>query len=175
MPGGHPGFSEYFIRRVRFAANDPLVEVVKQLGCKVEPEIQFDGSLNHDTLVAEFVGHFEGQGFLSHNCSAIKQLELVKTLQTVWADQAVSVTVYYKPEELSDIQKWLKVNYDKCIKSVSFLLHSEHGFKQAPLEEITKDQYLSISSKIKKIGPAKVVAIDFIDNLECAGGACPVR
>jgi hypothetical protein len=46
---------------------------------------------------------------------------------------------YYKKEELPEIKQWLKENYKDSVKSVSFLLHSEHGFKQAPYEEITKE------------------------------------
>ena len=32
-------------------------------------------------------------------------------------------------------------NFNENIKTCSFLLHSEHGFDQAPLEEITKEKY----------------------------------
>ena len=70
----------------------------------------------------------------------IKQLEYVKRLQAEWSDNAVSVTVYYRKEELPELKEWLKANYNEHLKSVSFLLHSEHGFLQAPYEEILKEE-----------------------------------
>ena len=53
--------------------------------------------------------------------SAVDQLEWIKRMQTEWADHAVSVTVYYRMDELSEIQEWLQKNYKNSIKSVSFL------------------------------------------------------
>jgi hypothetical protein len=108
--------------------------------------------------------------------SAIQQLELVKTLQTYWADQAVSVTVYYKLEELDDIKHWLSENYNSSLKSVSFLLHSDHGFKQAPLEEIDEKKYQSMVKKVKSMGIINTESFDGeIDSQECAGGHCPIK
>jgi hypothetical protein len=49
--------------------------------------------------------------------------------------------VYYRKEELPEIKKYLAKNYKNNHKSLSFLLHNEHGFHQAPLEEITKEAY----------------------------------
>ena len=38
------------------------------------------------------------------------------------------------------------------MKSVSFLLHNEHGFDQAPMEEITHDQWLEMSKSVTRSG-----------------------
>src|SRR5690606_14487388 len=43
-PAVHPGFSQYMIRRIRFASNHPLVDTVRQAGYKVEYVRRFDGS-----------------------------------------------------------------------------------------------------------------------------------
>ena len=106
--------------------------------------------------------------------AAIDQLELIKTLQSEWADNAVSCTVYYRNEELPEIKQWLSKNYKNSIKSVSFLLHSEHGFIQAPYEEIDLDQY---EKMIKKVKPIKFIQTSnqMIEGIECEGGACPIR
>jgi hypothetical protein len=92
--------------------------------------------------------------------------------QKHWADQAVSVTVYYKKDEIDRVKQWMKDNLSE-IKTVSFLCHSDHGFKQAPKEAITKEQYEKLSSKIKPIDFDKISEGDIILD-ECAGGACPV-
>jgi hypothetical protein len=96
--------------------------------------------------------------------------------QTEWADNNVSVTVYYRKEELPEIKDWLSKNYTNKVKSVSFLLHSDHGFNLAPYEEITKDAYIKLKSKIKN----DIIYIDKLNNLsieslECEGGACPIK
>lgn len=38
----------------------------------------------------------------------------------------------YRDEELPEIKEWLRKNYNDGVKSISFLLHSDHGFDQAP-------------------------------------------
>ena len=79
-------------------------------------------------------------------------------------------------EELDSIKKWLKENYNSSIKSVSFLLHHEHGFKQAPLQEIDEETYNKMVSRIKKIDSLSNAAFDGeIDSQECQSGACPIK
>ena len=85
---------------------------------------------------------------LADTCTAIDQLEYVKRLQTEWSDNSVSVTVYYRKHELPEIKEWLKKNYNNSIKTVSFLLHSDHGFIQAPMEQITKQEYEELKQLI---------------------------
>ncbi len=175
-PGVHPGYSQYYIRRVRMGSNDQLVKICRDLGYHVEYVVGFDGKEDRTTVVVEFPCESGSNAILAKDMSAIKQLELVKTLQSEWADNAVSVTVYYKPEELTDIKKWLDVNYEKNIKSVSFLLHSSHGFRQAPYEEITKERYDELRAGVKPLS----VIHDSIDGGdlaldECASGACPIK
>jgi len=46
----------------------------------------------------------------------IKQLEMVKILQENWSDNAVSVTAYYSPEELDELNQAIK---DRDIKEVA--------------------------------------------------------
>jgi hypothetical protein len=101
-------------------------------------------------------------------------LETVKWLQENWSDNSVSCTVYYKKEELPEIRKYLKKNYKNNHKSLSFLLHNEHGFKQAPLEEITKEQYDELVAKTTLITSIDNLDIG-LDDAECATGACPIR
>jgi adenosylcobalamin-dependent ribonucleoside-triphosphate reductase len=173
-PGVHPGFSNYYIRRIRMSSSDKLVETCKKLGYHTEFAKGFDGSLDHKTIVVEFPCTAGEDTITVKDMTAVKQLELVKQIQTLWADNAVSVTVYYRKEELPEIQEWLKQNYKTNIKSVSFLLHSEHGFAQAPYEEITKEKYLQISKKIKSLKNIQIDGEELkLD--ECASGACPIK
>ena len=175
-PGVHPAYSKYYIRRVRMASNDPLVSYCRDLGYNVEYVVNFDGSENHDTVVVEFPCETPDGALFADDMGVIKQLEMVKKLQEVWSDNAVSVTAYYSEEELADLKKWLSENYENGIKSVSFLLRQKHGFKQAPYEEITQEAYENKKSKVKPvININHNIGSDSLDGIECEGGACPIK
>ena len=174
-PGVHPAFSKYYIRRVRMASNDKLIEICKNLGYKIEYLKKFDGSFNYNTSIVEFPCYSKDNTVLVKDMTAINQLELVKKMQKNWSDNSVSATVYYKKEELNDIKTWLKDNYKDNIKSISFLLHQEHGFEQSPYEEITKEQYDELIKNIKDIKNINVVDKNSITFHECDKGQCPIK
>lgn len=174
--GIHAAYSRHYIQRVRFAANDALVQKLRDAGHKIEPVIRFDGSLDHSTVVCDFYEQAP-EGFPvadDADWDMMKQLEILKMAQKHWADQAVSVTIYYKREELDQLKSWLTENL-KEIKSISFLCHSEHGFIQAPKEKITKEQYDELSSKVKPVNLDDLTDAGDLLDLECVGGSCPIR
>lgn len=171
--GVHPAYAQYMLRRIRIASNSPLVDVIKDHGYHVEPVRRFDGTEDHTTVVASFpFSHPEGT-VLANQLSAINQLEYVRRLQREWSDNAVSCTVYYRLEELDEIREYLSTHYNKCFKSVSFLLHNEHGFAQAPLEEISKEEYDKLVKKTRLI--TSVSNAEFESPEDCVGGVCPIR
>ena len=175
-PGVHPAFARFYIRRVRFGAADPLVDACRKRGYKVCWDIGIDGREDHSRYVVEFPCESPVGSVLASEVTAIEQLEWVKKMQTEWADNAVSVTVYYRKEELPAIQEWLSKNYDKGVKSVSFLLHTDHNFPLPPYEEITEDEYKKILSKVNfavAISPDAFSEDLDLDN--CSTGACPVK
>jgi len=135
-----------------------------------------DGREDHSRYVVEFPCKSPEGAVLAANMTALEQLEWVKRMQAEWADNAVSVTVYYRKEELSAIQEWLSKNYDKSVKSVSFLLHVDHNFPLPPYEEITKEEYEKTLSKLNLSIPLQQVSSDLSIELDdCATGACPIR
>lgn len=173
-PGWHPAYAHYMIRRIRISSNHPLVQVCRDHGYHVEYQQNFDGTEDHSTVVVSFPFRHPEHAVLAKDVSAVDQLGIVKWLQEVWSDNAVSCTIYYKKEELPEIKKYLKKNYKNNHKSLSFLLHSEHGFKQAPLEEITKEQYEEMVANTRPITSINEANIG-LDETECATGACPIR
>ncbi len=174
-PGIHPGYARFYIRRVRFGASDPLVEACRKRGYKVQWDIGIDGREDHTRYVVDFPCTSPDGAVLAANMTAVDQLEWVKKMQTVWADNAVSVTVYYRKEELPAIQEWLSKNYDKGVKSVSFLLHSDHNFPLPPYEEIAEEQYEKLLAKVDFTVPLQTFTGEMLDLDNCATGACPVR
>jgi len=173
-PGVHPAYSKYYFRTVRMSSSDQLVQICRDLGYKTEFLLNFDGSENRDTVVVYFPCETPDGAILANDMGVIKQLEMVKTLQENWSDNAVSVTAYYSPEELDELKIWLKDNYKNSIKSVSFLLRQEHGFKQAPYQEIDEKEYDKAKSKVKPLSKVNITG-ETLDGIECEGGACPIR
>jgi ribonucleoside-triphosphate reductase (thioredoxin) len=174
-PGCHAGIYQYFIRRIRMASDSPLIDVCRDHNYKMEYQRNFDGTEDRKTMVVEFPCSYPQGTVLAANITAVQQLETVKKLQTEWSDNAVSCTIYYRKEELDEIKAWLKKNYNHSIKTCSFLLHNEHGFDQAPYEEISKEQYDELKSGVTPITGMKMGYIEFLDSMECANGVCPVR
>jgi len=118
-PGVHPAFSQYYMRTVRMSSSDALVQTCKDMGYHVEFLVNFDGTENRDTVVVYFPCKTPEGSILTKDMDVIKQLDMVKKLQTIWSDNAVSVTAYYKPEELESLKIWLRDNYEHNIKKAS--------------------------------------------------------
>lgn len=181
-PGVHPSpAGPHYIRRMRIAAGSPMVDVLLDHGYEVEPQRLFDGSNDPTTVVASFPCKVPEGTPVAEQYNAIEQLEMVKRIQREWSDNGVSVTVYYRLEELPIIRAWLDENFTDNLKAVSFLLYSGHGFDQAPYETISREQYDEMVSRVRPI-PAGAFDKHVIDEKdivggleECAGGACPIK
>jgi ribonucleotide reductase alpha subunit len=174
-PGVHPAFARFYIRRVRFGVADPLVEKCRKRGYPVCFDIGIDGREDHSRYVVSFPCASPEGAILAKDMTAIEQLEWVKKMQSDWADNAVSVTVYYRIEELPAIKEWLASNYDDSIKSVSFLLHADHNFPLPPYEEISQEEYEKMLDRVDFSVPMVDTYTDGELFDDCAGGACPVR
>jgi len=180
-PGIHPGYSQYMIRRIRLNSESKMIPILRSAGYPIEYQKRFDNSEDYSTVVVSFPYSYpEGT---KTKVSAIEQLDAVKFMQKVWSDNSVSCTVYYRMEELQDIKEWLKKNYSSSIKTVSFLLHSDHGFAQAPYEAITLTEYKDMSLNLKPLDFKELMsdiavvreANDTLVKDECASGACPIK
>jgi ribonucleoside-triphosphate reductase len=173
--GIHPAYSRFYIRRVRFSSDDKLIPVLRKAGHVIEPVIRLDGTLDHSTVVVDFYCKApEGTPVADEDWDMYKQLDVLKMVQKYWADQAASVTVYYKKEELEELKSWLRLNL-RYLKTISFLCHNDHGFKQAPLEAITEKQYNGGVKKVSEISFDNIVSGEEVELDECEGGVCPIK
>ncbi len=166
-PGIHFPEDEYYIRRIRFGKDSQLIEPLREAGYRIE-----DDKYSPNTLCVEFPvkePHFvKGK----RDVSMWEQLEIAAQYQHYWADNSVSITVTFKPEEAHQIKDALEM-YETRLKAVSFLRYEETGYEQAPYEPITKEQY---EDMIKNITP-----IQRIDTSEggtgtkfCSNDTCEV-
>ena len=174
-PGVHPGYAQYMYRRIRIAAGNPLIETCRAHGYPIEYQKNFDGTEDYNTFVVTFPFSYPEGTKLADQMTAIDQLNEVRNLQKNWSDNSVSCTVYYRKEELPEIREYLEKHYKDSHKSLSFLLHSDHGFHQAPYQEITKAEYDDLVSKTKIITTLEGNFSEELDGSDCAGGVCPVR
>jgi ribonucleoside-triphosphate reductase len=173
--GIHCGYSRYMIQRVRFAANDPLIPRLRAAGHYMEPVIKLDGTLDHGTLVVDFyVKCPDDLPTADEGYDTWQQLDTLLMAQKHWADQAVSVTVYYRKDEIPHLKAWLALNLKK-LKTISFLCWNDHGFKQAPKEAITQQQYERLAEKVRPVDVDADVGGQDLSGTECEGGACPVK
>lgn len=176
-PGAHAHYAKYAIRRMRLAADDPLVPILAMANYNVEPAINLN-TVDPNTVVVDFPIHRPNSVY-GDELTAIQQLEMVSLLQGAWADNSVSATVYYKQEELPKIKDWLRKNYSHSIKTVSFLMYTGHGFLQAPYEPISEERYVELSQALGKIDMNQ--EIPYVENIEiddtpgCEKGVCPPR
>lgn len=171
--GIHPAYSRYIIQRVRFAAGDALIPKLRAAGHHIEPVVGFNG-VDPSTLVVDFyVQAPDGYPVADEDWDTWKQLDAVLMAQKHWADQSVSCTVYYQKQDIPKLKAWLADNL-KSLKTISFLCHDDHGFKQAPKEKITKEQFEKLSSGIKELSEADIND-GSLESMECSSGVCPVK
>lgn len=174
-PGGHPSpAGPYYIRRIRIASNSSLLDTCKKHGYPMEYQINFDGTEDKSTMVVSFPCKVPDGTPIAADFFWRDQLDIVKRLQSEWSDNSVSVTVYYKKEDLEDIKKYLSENYKDNFKTLSFLLYNDHGFKQAPYETISKELYDLMIQDVEPITSVNVNEKDF-DIQDCDTGSCPIK
>jgi len=141
-PGIHFSEDEYYIRRIRFSKDSDLLDSLEKAGYIIEED-----KYSPNTMVVEFPVHepFFVKG--KRDTTMWEQLEIAAQYQHYWADNSVSVTVTFKPEEAPQIKSALEM-YESRLKAVSFLRYEETGYEQAPYEPITKETFEEMSSKV---------------------------
>ena len=134
-PGIHYPENEYYIRRIRFASNSKLLPALEEAGYKIEKD-----AYSPNTMCVEFPVKepFFEKG--KRDITMWEQLEIAAQYQYYWADNSVSITVTFQDHEKDEIKDALEM-YEARLKAVSFLKYQETGYKQAPYEPITKEEY----------------------------------
>ena len=144
-PGIHFPESEFYIRRIRFSSDSPLLDSLAEAGYYIE-----DCKYSPNTKVVEFPIHEAHFKKGKKDATMWEQLEIAAQYQNYWADNSVSVTVTFQGQEAEQIKDALEL-YEDRLKAVSFLRYNETGYEQAPYEAISEDQYKEMSSKITPI------------------------
>ena len=144
-PGIHFPEDEYYIRRIRFSKDSDLLPILSEAGYPIEED-----AYSPNTMVVSFPVREELFFKGKRQVSMWEQLEIAAQYQHYWADNSVSVTVTFHPHEEDQIKNALEL-YETRLKAVSFLRYSNTGYKQAPYEPITKEQFEEMNSVITPI------------------------
>jgi len=144
-PGIHFPENEYYIRRIRFGSDSVLLEPLKEAGYKIEKD-----AYTPNTMVVEFPVKEPYFTKGKESVSMWEQLEIAAQYQHYWADNSVSITVTFNEAEGPHLKSALEM-YETRLKAVSFLKYNDTGYKQAPYEPISKEEYEAMSANITPI------------------------
>ena len=166
-PGMHFPTFHYAIRRMRISEDSPIVPILKASNYPCEKDTYSD-----HTLIFEFPID-QGKTRSAEEVTVWEQFALLEMLQSNYADNMVSVTVYFNPEmESAQIEKALAI-HAPMIKSCSMLPHSKKGaYRQAPYEGITKEKYEELLGKVKPIDWTSFGKSDGILPVGCSNDTC---
>lgn len=148
-PGIHYPISEYYIRNIRFQEGSELLKHLEKAGHTIERD-----KYSNNTWVVSFPvkeNHFDRS---INDVTMWEQLENAAQIQEYWADNQVSVTISFSPDEAKDIKNALEL-YETRLKGVSFLPKKDHGYEQAPYIPISKEDYEIMVENLKKIRKIK--------------------
>ena len=174
--GIHTRHSEYYIRTVRGDKKDPLTQFMIDAGIPAE-----DDFYNPDnTMVFSFPVKSPEGCVTREDRTAIEQLDLWLAYQRDWCEHKPSVTITVRDEEWLEVGSWVYKNFDE-LSGVSFLPHSDHSYKQAPYQEVGKDEYDSLMEQMpESIDWTKLADYESEDNtkssqtLACTGDVCEI-
>lgn len=176
--GMHPRHARYYIRRIRISATDALFKMMKDQGCPYYPEVgQSMDTAN--TYVFEFPVKAPENSIYKDDQSAIEQLDYWKMVKENYTEHNPSVTISIGPDEWVEVANWLYKNWD-IIGGLSFLPRSEHVYKLAPYEEISKERYDVLKKNFPDLDFSKIVLYEEGDQtqgakeLACSSGVCEI-
>ena len=165
--GVHPIYARYFLRRVRYAEGDPLVEEHVANGrhvepCLYSPKTAVVSTVCRDRILDDFDEDLIEQ---ADEIDADTMLATQAFVQRHFCDNAVSYTTnvaqgFDRRELKAALMRWLPE-----LKGTTVMVDGSRP--QAPFERLDKQTY----DQIQANGTTEVSqAMD-----ECANGACPVR
>jgi ribonucleoside-diphosphate reductase alpha chain len=141
--GMHPWHSPYYVRTVRGSKGDPISTFLKEVGIPVEDDVMKP----NETYVFSFPVKAPDGAIVRNDLTAIDHLNIWLVYQRAWCEHKPSITVSVKEDEWMEVGAWVYKNFDE-VSGISFLPHSEHTYKQAPYQEISKEEYDSLVAKM---------------------------
>jgi ribonucleoside-triphosphate reductase (thioredoxin) len=183
--GLHWSHSQYYIRRIRINAADPLAKAVQSIGWQVNPEVGTPGETHEErlanarTLVIDFPVA-SGASRTKDDVTASEQFDTYFRFQRHYTEHNSSNTIHVRPEEWGEAEQIVWDGWDE-FTAVSFLAYDGGSYQLAPYEAITKEQYEEMASKLAEFDPAILRKFETGEDSDlegmdgCEGGVCPIR
>ncbi|MGM0674986.1 MAG: ATP cone domain-containing protein, partial [Spirochaetota bacterium] len=180
--GIHPWHNDYFIRRIRVGKNEPIYRYLADH----HPELLEDEQFRPDTMAVISVPVKAPDGAILRTESPLETLERVKQVQKYWIRPGhnegpnthnVSVTISIREQEWNDVADWMWENRE-WYNGITVFPYDGGTYEQAPFEDITREQYEAMVSRLHEIDLTQVQEEE--DNttlqgeLACSGGACEI-
>jgi len=169
LPGATPGvhfpYGKYYWRTIRMDSESELVKKLRRAGYRI---VEGEG---HNTSIVYFPIKEKDFFKSRYDVTMWEQLELVAQMQQYWADNQISVTITFRPEEANHIKTALEL-YETRLKSVSFLPLEGHNYKHAPYQPITKEEYDVAVSQLKPIDYSELTETYGYEHTYCDSDHC---
>jgi ribonucleoside-diphosphate reductase alpha chain len=179
--GIHPRHAPYYIRRVRISATDSLFKLMRDQGVPYYPEVG-QSIEDANTYVFEFpvkAPDHSKEARFKDDLTALDQLEYWKKVKLNYTEHNPSATISVSEDEWISVVDWVQKNWS-IIGGLSFLPRSNHVYRLAPYEAITKYEYETRMSSFPRVDYSKLPAYERQDEsdmkreLACAGGTCEI-
>ena len=181
--GIHAWYGEYFARRIRIGKGEAIYPyLVEKL-----PDLIEDDRMSYGDAVLTIPQKIPDEtAIIRSDESAIGMLERIKVVSKEWVKKGhvrgnnshnVSATVYVHEAEWKVVTEWLWNNRE-YYNGMAFLPYDGGTYEQAPMEEISEDEYNVLVSKLHSIDLSEVKEYEDSTNLQgelaCAGGVCEI-
>jgi hypothetical protein len=176
--GMHARHAPYYIRRVRISATDSLFKMLRDQGMPYYPEVG-QSMEEANTFVLEFPVKSPDGAICKDDLTAIDQLTHWKLVKEHFTEHNPSVTVSVGDNEWIEVANWVYANWE-IVGGLSFLPRSNHVYRLAPYEAITKEQYENMVARLPKVDYSKLYAYERQDETElkkelaCVSGVCEI-
>lgn len=142
-PGVHYPYAPYYARRVVIDSINPILEVWKRNGLEI-----IDHPFDSNRKIIELPIR-SSCPIAADSVSAKEQLENYKVMVENYVDHNVSVSIYFKKEEIPEMVKWIRENWN-IYRAISFFPKFEGGFdpKTVPLLAIDEKTYKEMLAKL---------------------------
>jgi ribonucleoside-diphosphate reductase alpha chain len=181
--GIHAWHNDYYLRTMRFNKNEDIASYLMVN----HPELCEDDVLRPTDTVCVRIPVKAPEGSILRTETAIDTLERVKKFSLEWIKGGhingdnthnVSATISIQEDGWKEVGEWMWTNRD-VYNGLSVLNYFGGSYKQAPFEDISKEEYEKRISSIHSVDLTKVIelddTVDFGAIQACGGGQCDIN
>lgn len=176
--GLHPRYAEYYIRRVRITAGNPIANFLIAQGMTHHPEVG-QSPTHPTTWVFDFPVQSPEGAVLRKDVTALRQLEQWLACKTYYTEHNPSITVYVRDDEWMEVGAWVYKHWD-MVGGISFLPYDGGIYNLAPYQEITKDEYERLTAQRPRLDWGQLQQYENGDTTSvntdyaCVGSSCEI-